>query len=309
MIETGKIISAIEAGDMKALARAITLVENDLAGSEELLRSLAPNDVPVIGITGPPGAGKSSLINSILRFLLAQNKRVAVVAVDPTSPFNYGSLLADRVRMSEHFNNENAFIRSVATRGSLGGLSEKIIEITDVLRSADFDYIIIETVGVGQSEVEIAGLADTTIVVFVPESGDDIQALKSGIMEIGDIFIVNKSDREGAAAFAANLKNMLAGKMQEEWQIPVINTVAISGEGIPEIFNQVNRHRHSSGFNEKRIYLLAEKAYQLIRNHRMSNLNRKSVRLKLSQSYNKSQFNLYKFVDQLISGKDSGTGI
>jgi LAO/AO transport system kinase len=268
-----------------------------------LLRSLEPKDVPVIGITGPPGAGKSSLINSMLRYLLSQNKKVAVVAVDPTSPFNFGSLLADRVRMSEHFNNPNVFIRSVATRGSLGGLSEKIIEITDVLRSSDFDYIIIETVGVGQSEVEIAGLADTTIVVLVPESGDDIQALKSGIMEIADIFIVNKSDREGAAAFAANLKNMLAGKMHEGWNVPVINTVAVSGDGIQEVFRQVEQHRNSMPFNDKRIYLLAEKAYQLIRNHRMSDMNRKTVKMQLSEIYNKSQFNLYKFVDRMLHGK------
>ncbi len=295
-----KMISAISAGDKKILARAITIVENDMPGSSELLRGISVRDVPVIGITGPPGAGKSSLINSFLRHILSLNKKVAVVAVDPTSPFNYGSLLADRLRMSEHFNNENVFIRSVATRGSLGGLSEKIIEITDILRASDFDYILVETVGVGQSEVEIAGLADTTLVVLVPESGDDIQAMKSGIMEIADIFIVNKSDREGAAALTANLKNMLMGRIQSDWQIPVINTMAVSGEGVPALFEQISLHRKSEKFNEKKIYLLAEKAYQIIRNHRMSDLSRKQVKDNLANAINKPSFNLYKFVDQIV---------
>lgn len=299
--DTGLIISAIAAGDKKILARAITVVENELMGSQELLRAIVPREVPVLGITGPPGAGKSSLINALLRHLLTLNKRVAVVAVDPTSPFNYGSLLADRLRMSEHFNNENVFIRSVATRGSLGGLSEKIIEITDVLRSSDFDYIIIETVGVGQSEVEIAGLADTTIVVLVPESGDDIQAIKSGIMEIADIFIVNKSDREGATVLTANLRNMLSGRIQSGWQIPVINAIAISGEGVSQLFEQISLHRKSDKYNEKKIYLLAEKAYQLIRNHRMKDVTRKHVKEILSEAFKQPSFNLYKFVDQIIN--------
>ena len=140
--------------------------------------------------------------------------------------------------MAEHFNNENIFIRSIATRGSLGGLSEKIIEITDVLRASDFDFIIIETVGVGQSEVEIAGLADTTIVIVVPESGDDIQAMKSGIMEIADIFVVNKSDREGAAALVNNLKKMLTQKHDSGWNVPVISTVATTDNGIDELFEK-----------------------------------------------------------------------
>ena len=170
-------------GDRKALARAITIVENDQDGYRELLLALpAGNKVPITGITGPPGAGKSTLINALLRQLTDAGKKVAVIAVDPTSPFNYGSLLGDRLRMSEHFTNPNVFIRSLATRGSLGGLSEKIIEIVDVMRVADFDMILVETVGVGQSEVEIAGLDDTTIVVVVPESGDEVQTLKSGIM-------------------------------------------------------------------------------------------------------------------------------
>ena len=178
----------MHSGDRKSLARAITIVENDLSGAEELLLSVdLKNAPPVIGVTGPPGAGKSTLINSLISQFLLRGERVAVIAVDPTSPFTSGSLLGDRLRMPEHFNNPNVFIRSLATRGSLGGLSAKAIEITDLIRASGFDRVIIETVGVGQSEVEIAGLADITLLVLVPEAGDDIQALKSGIMEIADI--------------------------------------------------------------------------------------------------------------------------
>ena len=289
---------SINNGDRKSLARAITMVENEMEGSENLLKLIQPKETPILGFTGPPGAGKSTLINAFLRHIISLNKKAAVIAVDPTSPFNYGSLLADRIRMSEHFNNENIFIRSIAARGSLGGLSEKIIEITDVLRASDFDFIIIETVGVGQSEVEIAGLADTTIVIVVPESGDDIQAMKSGIMEIADIFVVNKSDREGAATLVNNIKKMLAYKSDLGWSVPVIATIATAEQGIDELFEKVLLHLKSGRFNEKKSYLLTEKIYQLLRNYRMQGINREDIKKRLEKARQEPTFNLYRFVEQ-----------
>jgi len=203
------ILSTLNSNNFKSVARALTIVENDLRGSAELLKNLHFNkQTPIIGITGPPGAGKSTLVNALISTLIATDKKIAVLAIDPTSPFNFGSLLGDRIRMSAFFNDPHVYIRSLATRGSLGGLSAKTIEMADVLRAAGFDYIFVETVGVGQSEVEIAGLADITLVVLVPESGDEIQNIKSGLMEIADAFIVNKADREGADLFANNLKKL-----------------------------------------------------------------------------------------------------
>ena len=205
-----QLIGKIAEGDFLALARSLTLVENDIAPASDLLKMLSINrNVPVVGITGPPGAGKSTLVNAITEELCQLNKRIAILAVDPSSPVNHGSLLGDRIRMSKHFNHSNVYIRSVATRGSLGGVSAKTIEMVDVLRSSNFDLIIIETVGVGQSEIEIAGLADKTILVLVPEAGDEIQHIKSGLMEVAQAFVVNKADRDGADIFAKSLINFL----------------------------------------------------------------------------------------------------
>lgn len=291
------LLSSLQQGDRKALARAITLVENESSGYEQILSAMNAKPVPVIGFTGPPGSGKSSLINRLMELLSSSGKKIAVLAVDPTSPFNYGSLLGDRLRMSEHFNDPNIFIRSVATRGSLGGLSEKAIEITDLLRAAGFDYIIIETVGVGQSEVEIAGLADTTVVVNVPEGGDEIQTMKSGIMEIADVFVVNKCDRPGADLTENNLKKYFTHPRADGWAVPVVKTSATNAVGIDELLRHINAHLQSGGIHEKRIFLLAEKAWHLIQKNRMKAFNKKSLLEEIRKETKNAAFNLYRFVE------------
>ena len=286
----------IKSGDFKDLARALTRVENELPGSRELLHNLVPSaKCTVLGITGPPGAGKSTLVNGLINRLSTAGKRVAVVAIDPTSPFNMGSLLGDRIRMSEQFNKPNVYIRSLATRGSLGGLSAKTIEIVDVLRSAGFDYVLVETVGVGQSEVEIVGLADITIVVLVPESGDEIQSIKSGLMEIADIFVVNKADRDGAQTFANNLKKLVH---QKAGHIPVLMTVADRSEGIGELMAAIESQ--SKVENHHRPLLLAEKAWRLIQQRRMDGVDKKKLQRDIAEASKNADFNLYRFVEGLV---------
>ncbi|MCC7233286.1 MAG: methylmalonyl Co-A mutase-associated GTPase MeaB [Bacteroidia bacterium] len=295
------ILQQIREGDVKALARAITIVENTLEGSEDLLHGLhAENTIPLIGITGPPGAGKSTLMNLILRDLTAEGKKIAVVAIDPTSPFNYGSLLGDRLRMNDHFINPSVFIRSVATRGSLGGLSDKILEITDLIREAPFDYVFVETVGVGQSEVEIAGLADTTVLVLVPESGDEVQTMKSGVMEIADIIVINKSEREGADRLFNHLTQMVTRNSSKEWTVPVIKTSATTGAGVDQVLRAISEHRRTGTSEEKKVFLLTEKAYRRIRQIRMKNVHKKELHEALTRVFQTPGFNLYRFADQYV---------
>lgn len=291
-------ISKLRGGDFRQLARAITLVENDYAGGRELLMEL-PFDVsvPVIGLTGPPGAGKSSLVNALIHHLLSRGMKIGIVAVDPTSPFNFGSLLGDRIRMAEHFNDENVYIRSLATRGSLGGLSARIYEVTDVMKHAGFDVILIETVGVGQSEVEIAGIADTTAVVLVPEAGDEIQTLKSGLMEIADVFIVNKSDREGADHFVRNLSALARQKMSQEWIIPVVKTVATEMKGVPELWDALKAHQAANLMNERRNQLMLEKAMHLVLTDRMKGIDKHKLKTELETKNTLPGFNLYQFLN------------
>jgi LAO/AO transport system kinase len=253
----------------------------------------------VIGITGPPGAGKSTLINNLIQYYSGEGKKVAVLAVDPTSPFTHGSLLGDRLRMSTHFSNENVFIRSVATRGSLGGLTDKALEITDVLKSAGFDLVLVETVGVGQSETEIASLADATVLVLVPESGDEIQTLKSGVMEIADVYAVNKSDHEDAEKFSASLAWMVQSKKNDRWIPPVVSCIATQDKGTEELAEKINLFLSSSE-NKKRIALLTEKAFRMIAKARMKDVSHAALSEMLKEKVTEKDFNLYRFVKEIV---------
>ena len=293
------LLQEIKDGNIKSLARAISLVENEVDGYFDFLQKLPISSTPIIGITGPPGAGKSTLVDAIIEQLGLQNKKVAVVCVDPSSPFNLGALLGDRIRMSDWYNHPNVFIRSLATRGSLGGLHPKIIEITDVLKTAPFDFIIIETVGVGQSEIEIAGLADITAVVLVPEAGDEIQTMKAGLMEIADLFIVNKADRPDADAFVSNLKQMLAPSFRNhENEIPILKTVATNKTGIDEVvsyFLQSNKKP-----NQKKSWLLAEKAFHIIQQFKMKPFEKLKMKEEIEQLKTNPNFNLYQYLKKYI---------
>ncbi|MFI5211655.1 MAG: methylmalonyl Co-A mutase-associated GTPase MeaB [Ignavibacteria bacterium] len=230
-----------------AIARGISLVENESKQAGELLKLLYKHtgNAYLIGITGPPGAGKSTLTNCLTKILREKGFKVGIICVDPTSPFTGGALLGDRIRMQELGIDEDIFIRSMATRGSLGGLSKKAKEASEILDASGKDFIILETVGVGQSELDIAQTADTTIVVLVPESGDAVQTMKAGLMEIGDIFVINKSDRDGSDALGVALRTMLHLKMTKESdrQIPVVKTVASKNKNVGELYDFIILHK------------------------------------------------------------------
>jgi len=291
------LLSQIKKGDIKSLARAISFIDNEQQGHEDLLRSLQDDRSPkIIGITGPPGAGKSTLVDALIDELIREEKKVAVLCIDPSSPFNFGALLGDRIRMSKWYTHPNVFIRSLATRGSMGGLSPKIIEITDLIKSARFDNIIVETVGVGQSEIEIAGLADVTVVVLVPESGDEVQTMKAGLMEIADIFVINKSDRPDSALFERNLKLMLAPSFTKNArEVPIIKTTATEKKGIPELYEAIKNNLPQN--EDKRLSLLTEKAWQLLTQKKMKGVDKMKLRQSIEAGINGDHFNLYSFVE------------
>ncbi len=294
-----QLLSEIQAGSFKALARAITIVENELDGHRLLLHSLKHTEqAKVVGITGPPGAGKSTLVNALLSFWNNAGKKIAVIAVDPSSPFNYGALLGDRIRMADFYTNPNVFIRSLATRGALGGLQNKIIEITDVIKNAPFDIVIVETVGVGQSEVEIAGLADCTVVTLVPEAGDEVQTLKAGIMEIADVFTVNKADRDMADGLYNNLRIMCHERAKNGIETPVFKTIATQEDTVMELASYLENYLSGThATTEKRLLLLADKCWQIIQSQRMKGIEKHQIAIELRSMLNSQDFNLYSFAE------------
>ncbi len=286
---------------IRTLARTISVVENEVEPYQDILKNLRfDQKTPVVGITGPPGAGKSTLLNALLHQINLEEKRIAIIAVDPTSPFNYGALLGDRIRLNAFYENPNVYIRSVASRGSLGGLSDKIIEIVDVVRASDFDYIFLETVGVGQSEVEIAGLADTTVVVLVPEAGDEIQTMKAGLMEIADIFVVNKADRAEANRFVHNLQKLIHERPLSEWNTPVLKTIATQKEGLSELLEQINAHHQVQEKSSKKPFLLTQKALKIIQKKRMADVDQQAIFGRINQEHLDTDFNLYQFVEHYL---------
>ncbi len=294
-------LKEIQSGNIKTLARSISAVENEWPEYEQFLQLLPQTTTPVIGITGPPGAGKSTLVDALIGELVSNNKRVAVLCVDPSSPFNLGALLGDRIRMSEWYNNPNVFIRSLATRGSLGGLHPKIIEITDLIKAAPFDYIIVETVGVGQSEIEIAGLADVTVVVVVPEAGDEVQTMKAGLMEIANIFVVNKADRPEADLFVKNLQQMLAPAFKANAdEVQIIKTIALQKTGIEQLLRSIESCLQNNKSNKRKEWLLTEKAWHLIQNKRMSGLNKNKLNEALNAAMATAGFNFYQFIQKYV---------
>jgi LAO/AO transport system kinase len=265
MRDLGEILEGFERGDERALARLITFVEN-LWEIDEIFRRIYPKVGKAyrVGITGPPGAGKSTLVDKLAVELLDRGFRVSIIAVDPSSPFTGGAVLGDRLRMVKAME-RGIFIRSMASRGSLGGLAETTGMVADVLDAFGYDMVLIETVGVGQSEVDVVKATDTVVVVLVPEAGDSVQALKAGLMETADVFVVNKADREGADRFIRELSAVVS-LSPNEWKPPIIKTVALSGEGIKEVADAILKHRDFLGerLKEKRINRMVEQIENLL---------------------------------------------
>ena len=287
-------------GDVRSIARCLSLIERDGPDIPDRLASLpATTGGRIIGITGPPGAGKSTLTDALIAEMLSAGLRVAVLCVDPSSPFHHGALLGDRIRMNRWHDHPDVYIRSLASRGSLGGLHPAIWEMATFLAACPFDRIIIETVGVGQSEVDIAALADLTVVVLVPESGDEVQTMKAGLMEIADIFVVNKSDRPDADRFLRTLRQLIpAIDHQEHRPLAVLATVAEKGTGVAELAAAIEAALQEEPRPADRVRSWTDRAFHLIRKKRMKDLQKKDLRAAIETEVNKGAFNLYRFIEK-----------
>jgi LAO/AO transport system kinase len=243
--DPGDLAARIVKGDRRAVARAISMVEDRDPAAYELVRELYPNtgQALVAGFTGPPGVGKSSLLASLVGHLRKQDQTVGVVSVDPSSPFSQGAVLGDRIRLADHFLDPGVFIRSMSTRGYLGGVSEATLQALLLLDASGKDVLLLETVGVGQSEVEVASIADTVVLVLMPGSGDSIQALKAGVMEIPDVIVINKADHPATRTMRSEIRSILSLGGEREWKPPIVETEAIRGEGVPQLWEAVGSHR------------------------------------------------------------------
>jgi LAO/AO transport system kinase len=290
------ITKGVAEGNYLLLAKTISQIENKVEGADAYLAQLVPKTIPIIGITGPPGAGKSTLIAGLVGEWIAAGQKVAVLSVDPSSPFHKGAILGDRIRMKDWYLHPQVFIRSLASRGHLGGLNSSMIELTTLLQSVGFDQIIVETVGVGQSEVEVASLADTTVVVLVPEAGDEVQMMKSGLMEVADIFVVNKSDRPDAQTFTNHIRQMIMENGISEEQVKVVGTIASQGVGMTELIQAIDAHQISNSIlgNYKKITLT--KAIQLIVAHKMRQVDLKKLEQDIELAIKKESFNIFNFI-------------
>jgi GTPase len=249
--------AGVREGDRRALARAITLVENRDPLSYELVRELYPETGSAffVGVTGPPGVGKSTLISALVRHVRTKERSVGVISVDPSSPFTHGALLGDRIRLSDHFLDPDVFIRSMGTRGHLGGLAEATLQAALLLDAASKELVLLETVGAGQSEVEVIGIADTVLLVLMPGSGDSVQALKAGIMEIPDVIAINKMDHPAAKTMLNEVRSILSLDRERAWRPPIVLTEAVRGENVPELWAKIEEHRsflESEGLLEER---------------------------------------------------------
>jgi len=262
-----ELLEGVRAGDRRALARAITLVENGDPVAYELIKELYPETGRgyAIGVTGPPGVGKSSLISALVRLVREDGTSVGVISVDPSSPFTKGALLGDRIRLADHFLDPDVFIRSMGTRGHLGGLAETTLQAALLLDAGGKELLFLETVGAGQSEVEVITIADTVLLVLMPGSGDSIQALKAGIMEIPDVIAVNKRDHPAAKTMLNEVRSILALDTEREWKPPIVLTEAVRGEGIPELWEKIADHRRyleeSGTLTERRAANLAGEVF------------------------------------------------